>query len=143
MERKHINTDNVFNHPAYTGIVSVSRPGTFHFFAGRTPTDENYKCVAPGDLVAQYRQCMDLLTKELEAVGATWDDVVFRRIYTLDVDGFIAASEAAAVQGDGGGESVSGYINPDKMPPSTLIGVTRLSDPEFLIEIEILAITEH
>jgi hypothetical protein len=28
------------------------------------------------------------------------------------------------------------------VPPGTLIGVTRLSDPEFLIEIDLLAITD-
>ena len=35
-----------------------------------------------------------------------------------------------------------GYFDPERMPPSTLIGVTRLSDPEFLIEIDLMAVTD-
>jgi enamine deaminase RidA (YjgF/YER057c/UK114 family) len=36
---------------------------------------------------------------------------------------------------------IRGYFDPDRMPASTLIGVTRLSDPDFLLEIDLLAIT--
>ncbi len=35
-----------------------------------------------------------------------------------------------------------GRCDPDRPPPSTLVGVTRLSDPEFLIEIDLTAIAE-
>ena len=34
------------------------------------------------------------------------------------------------------------FENADKLPPSTMIGVTRLSNPEFLIEIDLMAIVE-
>jgi enamine deaminase RidA (YjgF/YER057c/UK114 family) len=77
---------------------------------------------------------MEILDLELSGVGATWDDVVFRRIFTLDVDAFLKASAEDPV--------IKGYWNPERMPPSTLIGVTRLSNPEFLIEIDLMAVTE-
>jgi enamine deaminase RidA (YjgF/YER057c/UK114 family) len=133
MEKEYVNPEGVFKHPAYTGVITVTSPQKFHFIAGRCATDDDYKCTAPGDYKAQFRRVMELLDIELKAVGATWDDVVYRRIFTLDVDAFLdhAANDP----------EVRDYWDAEKMPASTLIGVTRLSDPEFLIEIDLLAVT--
>ena len=133
MDKEYVNPAGVFKHPAYTGVVTVTDPRRFHFIAGRCAADpDDYTCTAPGNFVAQYRQVMETLDIELKAVGATWVDVVFRRIFTLDVDAFLkAATDPVIAQ----------YWDPEKMPPSTLIGVTRLSDPAFLIEIDLLAVT--
>jgi enamine deaminase RidA (YjgF/YER057c/UK114 family) len=134
MEKEYVNPPGVFKHPAYSGVVTVTDPRKFHFIAGRCAADpEDYSCTAPGDFLEQYRRVMRTLDIELKAVGATWDDVVYRRIFTLDVDAFLAAATDPAI---------AEYWDPDKMPPSTLIGVTRLSDPEFLIEIDLLAVTD-
>ncbi|HSF26937.1 MAG TPA: RidA family protein [Actinomycetes bacterium] len=133
MEISHINPDGIYKHPAFTSIVTVSDPQKLHFFAGRTPADESYRCVAPGDMLAQYRQVMNILTRELEEVGATWSDVVYRRIFTTDVDACLAAAASP---------EIASFFDPDRMPPSTLVGVTRLSDPEFMVEIDLLAVTE-
>ena len=102
------------------------------FIAGQTPSDENYRCVAPGDYKAQWLQVMKNLDLQLTAAGATWDDVVYRRIFVIDVDEYFAAvsDPELPVYGDG-------------RPPSTLVGVTRLSDPEFLIEIDLLAVVSQ
>ena len=134
MERSHIDPEGLYKHPAFSSIVSVKDPGTWHFFAGRCSVDENYECVGVGDYLTQYRKVMEILDYELTSVGASWDDVVFRRVFTLDVDAFLEASATDPV--------IQGYWNPDAMPPSTLIGVTRLSNPDFLIEIDLMAVTE-
>ena len=133
MEREHINPEGIFKHPAYTRIVTVKGPMKIVFIAGQTPSDENYKCVAPGDYRAQYVAVMDNLQIQLDAAGASWDDVVYRRIFVLDVDAYLeVASDPATPK----------YGDPGRPPPSTLVGVTRLSDPEFLIEIDLTAIAE-
>lgn len=135
MKRELINPPGVFDHPAYTGVVTVTDPRKFHFIAGRTPADpETYEVVHKGDFAAQYRWVMKQLDIELKAVGATWEDVVYRRIFTLDVDAFLACQ----VDDD----EISSYWEDGKVPPGTLIGVTRLSNPDFLIEIDLLAISE-
>lgn len=131
MEREHINPPGLYKHPAYTRIVTVKGPAKFIFIAGQTPSDENYKCVAPGDYRGQYLHVLKNLTVQLEAAGATWDDVVFKRTYVRDVD------EMNKVTRD---PTMPVPWNRERPPPSTLIGVTRLSYPEFLLEIEILAI---
>jgi enamine deaminase RidA (YjgF/YER057c/UK114 family) len=133
LNREHINPEALYRHPAFTRVVTVSGPMRLVFVSGQTPTDAEYQVVAPGDYRAQYRQVMENLDVQLKAAGATWGDVVYRRVFTLDVDALIAALSA-----DAGPR----YWEPDRPPGSTLIGVTRLSDPAFLVEIDLLAVVE-
>ena len=57
--------------------------------------------------------------------------MVYRRIFVLDVDEYLR------IQTD---PTTPKFGDPDKQPPSTLVGVTRLSNPQFLIEIDLLAV---
>lgn len=131
MEREHINPPGLYKHPAFTRIISVKGPMKLIFIAGQTPSDANYKPVAVGDLRAQYLHVIGNLSAQLAAAGATWDDVVYKRIFVLDVDKYLAATRDVKVP-----------WNPDKPPGSTLIGVTRLSHPDFLIEIDLMAVAD-
>jgi enamine deaminase RidA (YjgF/YER057c/UK114 family) len=112
-------------------VVTVTGPSKLIFIAGQTASDEAYRPVAVGDIRGQYLRVMDALTIQLQAAGATWDDVVFRRLFVLDMDAFIK------VQTDPG---MTFPWHPDRPPPSTLVGVTRLSHPDFLIEIDLFAV---
>ena len=67
----------------------------------------------------------------MRVAGATWNDVVYRRSFVLDMDRYMAVLCDPATPKFGSGEKPS---------PGTLVGVTRLTDPEFLIEIDLLAI---
>jgi len=127
--REEMDPPELFKHPGYKRVVTVQGDMKMVFIAGQTASDENYQCVAPGDLRAQYIHVMNNLEIQLKAAGADWDDVVFRRIFVLDVDewGKVIFDQTVPKYGDG-------------RPPSTLIGVTRLSNPEFLIEIEVWAV---
>ena len=131
MEKEYMNPAGVFHHPGFTRIITVKGPMKIVFIAGQTPSDEKYEPVSPGNWRAQYIQAMKNLDVQLKAAGATWDDVVFRRVYVLDVDEFLKIARDP---------DTPRFGDPMKPPPSTLIGVTRLSKPEFLLEIEILAI---
>src|SRR5690349_1676273 len=79
--REEIDPPELFRHPAYKRVVTVSGDMKLVFIAGQTPSDENYRCVAPGDYKAQWLKVMENLDVQLRAAGATWDDVVFRRIF--------------------------------------------------------------
>ena len=131
MATDYINPPQLFKHPAYTRVLKVTKPSTLIFIAGQTPADEKYKPLAPGDVRAQYIAVLQGLSIELQAAGASWDDVVFRRMYAVDVDAFmkVHTDPTVPVPWDRGRPS-----------PSTLIGVTRLSNPGFLIEVEIMAV---
>ena len=131
MERTHINPPELFKHPAYTRVITITGPSKLIFIAGQTPSDDNYRPVAIGDMRAQYLRVMEALTIQLQAAGATWDDVVYRRLFVLDMDAFLK------VQTD---PTMTYPWHPDRPPPSTLVGVTRLSHPDFLIEIDLMAV---
>lgn len=134
MRREHLNPPGLFHHPAFTRIVSVDGPRKTIYFAGQTSTDERNAVIGEGDYVAQYRQIMTNLTVALTAAGASWDDVVFKRQYTLDIEQYRIASN------DPGNPP---YWDPERPPPSTLLGVSSLANPDFLIEIEIVAVVEE
>ena len=76
----------LFKHPSYTRVITVKGPCKFIFIAGQTPSGDNYEPVAKGDYKGQYEAIVAALTLQLKAAGATWDDVIVRRVFTLDVD---------------------------------------------------------
>jgi len=132
VEKHHINPPELFKHPSYTRVITISGPSKLIFIAGQTPSDEKYRPVSIGDMRGQYLRVMEALTIQLRAAGATWDDVVYRRLFVLDMDAFIK------LQTD---PTMTYPWHPDRPPPSTLVGVTRLSHPDFLIEIDLMAVT--
>jgi enamine deaminase RidA (YjgF/YER057c/UK114 family) len=133
MEKTVINPPELYKHPSYSRVVTVKGPCKFIFIAGMTPSDENYKAVAKGDYRRQYERVIEGLTIALEAAGATWDDVVVRRVFTLDVDKLREAQSDPTTKRPPRGESPAA---------STMIGVTRLSDPDFLIEMDLIAVVD-
>jgi enamine deaminase RidA (YjgF/YER057c/UK114 family) len=133
MEKEFINPPELYKHPSYSRVVTVKGPCKFIFIAGQTPSDDTYKPVAKGDYKAQYERVIEGLTIQLKAAGATWNDVVVRRVFTLDVDAL------QKVLRDPGTKRPENSEHP---PTSTMIGVTRLSHPDFLIEIDLTAVTD-
>ena len=130
MKKKYANPPGVFRHPGFTRVVTVEGPMRMIFIAGQTPSDASYKCVAPGDLKAQYLSVMNSLEIQLKAAGAAWGDVLYRRTFVLDMDEYLSIRKDP---------SIPAYWNADNMPGSTSVQVSRLSDPQFLIEIDLLA----
>jgi enamine deaminase RidA (YjgF/YER057c/UK114 family) len=134
VEKEFINPPELYKHPSYSRVVTVKGPCKFIFIAGQTPSDDTYQPVAAekGDYRLQYERVMAGLTIQLEAAGATWDDVIVRRTFTTDVDKLRAAMHDASTN------RRESKVNP---PTSTMIGVTRLSHPDFLVEIDLIAVT--
>jgi enamine deaminase RidA (YjgF/YER057c/UK114 family) len=131
MERHHMNPSGVFKHPNFTRVVTLTGPMKLILVAGQTAGAEaDNKCVSPGDMRAQYIRVMQNLETQLRAAGAGWEDVVYRRTFVLDMDRYVAVLRDP---------STPKFGSSDKPSPGTLIGVTRLTDPEFLIEIDLLA----
>jgi enamine deaminase RidA (YjgF/YER057c/UK114 family) len=131
MTKQYINPPGLFHHPNYTRVLTVEKPSKLIYIAGQTPADGNYQPLHRGDLWAQYAAVLDGLTLQLKAAGATWDDVVFRRMYAVDVPAFLK------VLND---KSLLVPWDASRPSPSTLIGVTALANPGFLIEAEIAAV---
>lgn len=86
----------------------------------------------PGDLGAQTRAALDNIETVLTEAGYGLRNVVRLNIYTTDVDGF---------HRDGGPEVKARLVAAGASYASTLLGVAALAVPEFLIELEVTAVS--
>lgn len=117
--------------PSYSHTAVTTGPKTI-YTAGQVAIDESGALVGAGDLEAQTRQVMVNLGKALAAGGASFADVV--KITTFVVD---YKPEMRAAIGKARGEFFAGRAAP---PASTLVGVSALAMPGWLIEIEAIAV---
>lgn len=129
---EHIRPEGMSNAPTYTHVVASRGERTLHI-SGQVALDGDGKVVGVGDLAAQTDQVMKNLQTALAAGGATFDDVV--KITT-----FVVGYEPS--QRNVIGEVRGKYLSADNPPASTLVGISVLASPEFLIEIEAVAVTD-
>jgi enamine deaminase RidA (YjgF/YER057c/UK114 family) len=80
MTREYINPPGVPQRVHYPRVLKIDKPSKLIYIAGQTPADDKYQPVHLGDVRAQYIVVLAGLTLQLKAAGATWDDVVFRRM---------------------------------------------------------------
>jgi 2-iminobutanoate/2-iminopropanoate deaminase len=113
--------------PAYTHVVTVSGSGKMIFVAGQLARDANGKLVGPGDIRAQIQQVGENIKTCLEAAGATLADIV-------KTNTFVTNYEEYAKHGD----IRLRYFGP-ATPTSTTVEISRLADPDAMIEIEAIA----
>ena len=82
---------------------------------------------------AQSEQVFNNVGAALAAAGARWDDVVKMNGYMVGMHG----ERVNAYR-----EVRSRYLKEGALPASTLVGVERLVDPELLLEVEVIAVTD-
>jgi enamine deaminase RidA (YjgF/YER057c/UK114 family) len=129
-EKLHINPPGISTPTGYTHVV-IAQPGRIVYIAGQVSMNEKGELVGKGDLRAQTTQVLDNLTTALKAAGATWADVVKINTYIVNYN----AEMLPALR-----EARTKYITGPKPPASTLVGVQALARPDFLIEIEAVAV---
>jgi len=117
--------------PSYSHVVTVSGTGRIVFIAGQLARDIDGNCVGKGDMRAQMEQTFQNLDRCLRAAGATWADVVKTNTYVTDFDEFQKC-----------GDVRMRYFGV-ATPTSTTVGVTRLAGPDFMIEIEAIAVVNE
>ncbi|ETX04416.1 RidA family protein [Candidatus Entotheonella palauensis] len=133
MPRQHFNPDTlakrvVGGHLLYSHAVSVEGKRMV-FVSGQVPRDREGNVVGKGDMEAQIRQVGDNIKVALEAAGATWNDVVKTTTYVTDIDEFFRHMDARMT-----------YFS--ALPASTTVEINRLSNPDFMVEIEAIAVLE-
>lgn len=105
--------------------VAISTAGRIAYIAGQAAVNADFTIAGEGDVGAQTKAAMRNIKTVLDAIGASWEDVVRRTIYTLhprELETIITAIEE--VQGS------------TEHPPGSLVGVTGLALDGLLIEIE-------
>ncbi len=129
-ELTHIRPDGLANNPAYTQVVTAHGSRTV-YISGQVSLDAEGNTVGAGNLGAQTAKVMANLEIALEAAGATFDDVAKITTYVVNYQPSDRAVIAAAR---------APYFTPGSPPASTLVGVAALAAPDWLIEIEAIAV---
>ena len=128
---EHISPDGLANNPAYTQVVA-GRGSRTVFVSGQVAIDAEGHLVGGDDLAAQTEQVMVNLATALAAAGASLADIAKLVVYVVDYQ-----PEHRAIIGE-----VRNRHLPTDPPASTLVGVTALAAPGYLIEIEAIAVTD-
>lgn len=132
MTSKRINPETLYESIrfGFSHAAIDERNGTVHL-AGQVAWDKDYTVVGGADLAAQTRQALANIRLVLDEVGAGIGDLLQIRTYIVDHDVEklgIVCGELAAFYGE---------ITP---APNTVVGVSALALPDFLVEIEAVAV---
>ena len=132
MERQFLNPEGLYRPGTYTPVVTA-RGGKAIYLSGQVSVDERGKPVGGNDLKAQTEQVYRNLGLALKGAGATFQDVVKITTYVVNYQ----VAHRAIMH-----EVRSKHFSKDNPPASTLVGVQALAKPEFLVEIEAVAIAD-
>jgi enamine deaminase RidA (YjgF/YER057c/UK114 family) len=115
--------------PSYSHVVEVNGPHRTIYLAGQTGVDATGK-VAEG-FRAQMVQVMENIKTALASVGGGFEHIVKLTSYLTNLE--TNGAEFREVRG-------SYFPNKQALPASTLLQVSRLANPAFLVEVEAVAI---
>ncbi len=128
MMKRH-NPAGLHKPTGYTHVVEVTGGRTL-YLSGQVALDQSGAVVGGSDLRAQTRQVFQNMHTALTASGATLDHVVKITVYMTDVSQIQVFRE------------LRDSVFTSALPASTLVQVVRLARPEFLIEVEAVAVVD-
>ena len=134
MQRQNIQPEAlakrvVSGHVLYSHVVAVEGRRLI-FIAGQLARDRDGNVVGKGDMRAQIRQVGENIKAALQAAGATLDDLVKTTTFVTDIEEFFKHVDVRME-----------YFGA-ALPTSTTVEVRRLAHPDFLVEVEAMAITD-
>lgn len=129
-EVKYINPEGLPKNPAFTNVVTVTGPVKTIYIGGQDAVDASGAIVGKGDLRAQTEQILKNIQAALAAAGAQPEHVIKWNIYVL---------QGQSVQ-DGFAAFQSVWGNPPNPPVITVAFVAGLGHPDFLAEIDAVAV---
>jgi enamine deaminase RidA (YjgF/YER057c/UK114 family) len=126
-----INPEGLPTPPTYTHVV-IATGARLLFVAGQEPEDEQGNVVGPGDLRLQARQVFANLGRAIAAADCRPEQVAKITIFVVDFE----REHLPAI------EEGRAALFANHKPADTVVGVAALSKPEYLIEVEAIAVTD-
>lgn len=136
MPSKIFNPPDLHKPVGYSHVAEITS-GKLIFIAGQVALDQNGNIAGAGDFRSQVEQVFANLGTALKAVDAGFHNIVKLNCYCVDcycVD-TVEPSQIAVFR-----EVRDAHINAANPPVSTLVVVSRLVRPEWLIEVEAIAV---
>jgi 2-iminobutanoate/2-iminopropanoate deaminase len=118
----------VYDPPGYSQGIKVTGAQTILFLAGQVPYDKDGGVNHRGDFTRQARQVFGAVKALVEAGGGTLANVVKITTYVTDVR---YRADFRVVRDE--------FFGP-RGPASTMVEVSSLSHPDYLIEVEAIAV---
>lgn len=100
------------------------------YVSGTTATDDEGEIVGAGDPYRQTVRALENVETALLECGAAIEDVVRTRIFVTDIESWEAIGEA------------HGEVFGEVRPATSMVEVTRLIEPEMLVEVEATAVVD-
>jgi len=125
------NPDSMAKPTGYSHVAEVTG-GKIVYIAGQVALDKSGNLVGKDDLRAQVQQIFENLKAAIEAVGGDFNSVVKLNYYCAES---VDPSQLPVVR-----EIRDKYVNTANPPTSTFVFVKRLVRPDWLLEVEAVAV---
>lgn len=126
--QQHINPDSLSRSRGYSQLVKI---GHTVYIAGQVSAGADGNVVGKGDPEAQVRQVWRNIEAAVKAAGGTLQQVVKTTTYVTNIQYAAAVRKVR--------EEVFQSSNP---PTSTLLVVAGLASPDYMVEIEAIAVVD-
>ena len=125
-----INPPELGTPPGYSQVVEVTASRII-FIAGQTALDRDGSLIGKNDFAAQAEQVFRNLSFALQASGCTASNLVKLTVFLTDMDNLTSYRDAR--------NRFFASVTPPAAPAVTLVEVSKLFGPDFMIEIEAIA----
>ena len=132
MTKRQIRTDNVrepMGH--FSQAIEVDAKGKLVFISGMTARRADGSIAGIGDIEAQTRQVCENIKSAVEAAGGTMDDICRVDVYVRNIEHFEKIHKVRREY----------FKSPP--PASTMVEVTKMVSPDYLIEINAIAVVNQ
>jgi enamine deaminase RidA (YjgF/YER057c/UK114 family) len=127
---QYINPDGLSKNPAFTNVITVTGPVRTIYVGGQDAVDASGSIVGRGDIKLQTEQVLNNLMTALKAGGAGLEHIVKWNLYVVQGQPIQPGLEAF--------QRVWG--NRPNPPVITMAFVSALANPDFLVEMDAIAV---
>ncbi|NKB49487.1 MAG: RidA family protein [Alphaproteobacteria bacterium] len=114
----------------FSHATAIEARGKLVFISGMTAHQPDGTVAGIGDVEAQTRQVCENVKAAVEAAGGTMDDICRVDVFVRNMEHFDTIHKVRRE-----------YFSPP-LPASTMVEVTKMTHPDYLIEISAIAVLE-